>query len=212
MAQINLLKQKTDNVEQASVFLGLFAKLLIAILIAALSYYVWLFFAVRSTDADITSVSRNISDIKSQALKNENRGELLARQQQLQQLDNLISAHPYWSSLLPSLAKVMLTKATLSNVKAENDGSIVLSTTLPSLEDLDKFLQVFDNAKFNQNFYDVKIGSFHLLPASGAPPATTGGARTGTEPESSTIVKVDVSMKFNPQILIYQNGAAPLGQ
>jgi hypothetical protein len=187
MAQINLLKQKTSSSVQWSVAAKIFARFLVLALVALVGYYAWLFFSINQLDAKILSVQQQINKDKEAAFNNKERDQLFTRQQQLQALDKLVASHLYWSSFLPDLAKLTFNKASYSSLQATSKGSLTIAATLPSLQDLDKYLQVFDIPEVNANFYDVKIGSFHEVPQG-----------------NTTVIKLDVQMTFDPTLLGYK--------
>jgi hypothetical protein len=55
---------------------------------------------------------------------------------------------------------------------------------VPSLEDLDKFLQIFDNPKFNENFTSVRVSALGKI-----------------KEDEKTTYRFDLRMKFNPQLI-----------
>ncbi len=184
MAQINLLKQQAGpsrNIwEIASKIL---VRITAVILLALITYYGWLYFRSKSIDKQIVKLQVQIENDQKKAFEAPERAELLTRQQQLKSLDGLIAQHIYWSQLMPKLAGSTLKKATYSNLRITSDGKLNLSVTVPTISDLDKYLQVFDLPEINKYFSNVRIGSFQNV-----------------QSKDSTSVRFDVMMDYNPQI------------
>lgn len=187
MAQINLLKQNSPSKNIADAVPGILVKLLIVILVGLLGYYAWLFYKTKAVGKNIVSLQESIAKEKKEIADQKDREELLTRQQQLQQLDSLITSHPYWSEVLPALAKVTLKSASYSNITATQEGYLIMSVKLPTLIDLDKFLQVFDLPEFSSNFSDVSIGAYHKV-ADG----------------DKTSIVFEMKLKYNPKLLQYK--------
>ena len=188
MAQINLLKQTSNTGNFWSSGPKIFVRLFLLVLLALVGYYVWLYIDLSSTGNQITSEQNKINADQQAALSIPNRDELFTRQQQVKDLESLIGGHVYWSQFFPELAKVTLKNASYSNMSVSTAGDLTLSATVPTLEDLDKYMQVFDQPEFNKNFYDVRIAGF-----------------TKIQSKTSTAVQFSVRMKYNGGIIQYQN-------
>jgi len=161
MAQINLLKQKTSSQNFWEFFPSLMVKILFLVVLAVIGYYVWLYLQIRSTENSIAE-EKQASSLAGQGVKDvANRDEIYTRQAQLQQLDGLISKHLYWSYIFPALAKVTLKQAGYSSITVTSAGQISLSVTVADFDSIDKFIQVFDQPEFSQNFNNLKVGAFH---------------------------------------------------
>lgn len=187
MAQINLLKQKTVSQNAWETLPGVLVKVFFAIAICVLAYYGWTWVRISKLNKEIKNLSEQNAQNINSALNLGRRNEVLARQAQLKELDGILAHHYYWSQFFPELAKVTLKTAAYSTLKADVQGGLTLSVTVNSLNDLDKYLQVFDQAKFNENFSDVRIGGFHKVIDS-----------------NGTSVKFDARMTYNPNLLIYK--------
>ncbi len=188
MAQINLLKQKTVSENLWETLPGIFLKLLLVVALGVLAYYAWLYIKINKVNAEITTIKEQNAKNLSTAFSLGQRDEVLSRQAQLKEFSSLVDKHVYWSHLLPEVAKVTLKTASYSSLRGVADGSMTLSVAVPSLNDLDKYLQVFDQPQFNKNFSDVKMGGFHKLVEEG-----------------TAMVKFDVQLKYNPNLLLYQS-------
>lgn len=185
MAQINLLKQKqASSSDTLQTITGLVVKFLILVLVGLVAYYAFLVFRSSSETKKALSLEEQIAAKGKQLASRPERDELLTRQQQLKELNTLVNAHPYWSGVLPAMAKVMLTTANVVNFKAVQDGTITMGVTVPTITDVEKFLQVFDLPEFNNNFYNIRIGSL-------------GKSQSG----DSLLVSFDVRMNYNPALL-----------
>ncbi len=159
MADINLLdSQAHTNVIRARGKQWLL-RLVTIVLVAALLLYAGLFFMSWRADKKTTEAKQTIENTVAEMQANEKRKELITRQGQLKNIDQLLAAHMYWSTLLPELARVTLTSAQYTSISANDDGSIELTVTVPSYSEAEKFLQVFDLPEYNKQFSNVKVMS-----------------------------------------------------
>lgn len=190
MPQINLLKQqKKNSVDVLQTVASFSVKFLTFILVAVIAYYGYLFYKTHEQDTAMAKLQQDIIAEQKNTVNIDDQNELYTRQQQLQQLLTLVNSHTYWSNLLPSLAEVTLKSSNYLTLQAMNDGTLSLSITVPSTQDLDKFLQIFDLPEFNKNFYDIKVGSI-------------GKTQVGNQ----LLTKFDVAIKYSPSILQFNNG------
>ncbi len=158
MAQINLLGS-SDLGKKSGFPTTLLGRVLFVVLILVLVYYTYLFFSIRSKTSAIAEMEQRIAQAQSESLSNIDRKELLTRQQQLQNANDLIKTHVYWSYFLPELAKVTLQNSSYLDITTQNNGIVELTLVVPNYAEMDKVLQVFDLPQFNQQFSDVKIVS-----------------------------------------------------
>ena len=159
-------------------------RFLLLVILALVGYYVYLLYSIHGQNTTMTNTEQQIQADQQDLSKVSGRDELLTRQQQLKQLMSLVGGHAYWTRLFPALAQVTLNSANFLSIQTLPDGSLSMSGTVPSNEDLDKFLQVFDLPEFNKDFYDVKISSL-------------GKAQVGNQ----LLVQFTVNMKYNPALL-----------
>jgi hypothetical protein len=90
MAQINLLKQKSEsNIGQKIPIYA--SRILMAVLFAFIAYYAWLFVHLNNVQDKTLATQKEISDTKQQALTLKGRNELLFRQKQLTEFDKILS-------------------------------------------------------------------------------------------------------------------------
>jgi len=191
LAQINLLKQQKESTSDIlQTVTSISVKVLAFALLAVVVYYGYLYFNARAKTKKISDIQATIAAEQKDLGDPAERSKLFTRQQQLQELMKLVSSHPYWSSLLPVLAKSTLNSANYMKIQALTDGTLSLSVTVPSNEDLDKYLQVFDLPQFYNNFYDIRIGSI-----------------SKTQVGNTLMTQFDVTMKFNTAILQKNGGA-----
>ncbi len=188
MAQINLLKQAAPERNLWTILPKVFAKILLAVLVVLLAYYGWLILESNKVAKNIVSVENQIVEQKKTGLNMPKRDEVLIRQQQMQGITDVVNSHVYWSKLLPALAKVTLKKASYSNIKVGTDGVLTMGVNVPTVADLDKYLQVFDLPAFNENFSDVRVGGYYKEQGK----------------DNSSSIKFDVIMKYNPAIIQYK--------
>ncbi|HEX3099369.1 MAG TPA: hypothetical protein VHQ41_00145 [Patescibacteria group bacterium] len=157
MAEINLLHGDQQHGLGGSFTLRVVARMLLLIMVAAVFLYAAMFFYNWRTSSQLTSVNQQVQAIQAEALANKDRNELVTRQEQLIQLETLISNHVYWSYLLPELARVTLKSAKYTNIEAKSDGKLNLSVSLPNYSDVEKYMQIFDLPEYNQQFSNVRI-------------------------------------------------------
>lgn len=162
MAEINLLKQNTRQQDLWKPLAGYLVKFLLVVIVGLLVYYGWLYLQTKGVSKKIGEAQIEIQQTKSAALSMAGRQELFTRQGQLQELQKLVNGHTYWSQVLPALAKVTLKSVSYLSFAASTIGEMQLSVVAPSLEEVEKFLQVFDSPNFNQNFSDVKISGLSI--------------------------------------------------
>ncbi len=185
MPQINLLQQQKKSPDELWRSVSAWSvKILLMALVLLAAYYIYLIFAANSKNQSITGIEQQLLSQQQDLNQVPGKEELFTRQQQLQQLLALVAGHPYWSNLLPALASATLKTANFISFQAMNDGTITLSVSVPSTQDLDKFLQVFDLPEFNQNFYDIKVGSI-------------GKTQVGNQ----LLTQFNVNMSYNPNLL-----------
>lgn len=187
MAQINLLKQTAPNRNLGESTPQLLVRIFVGALLLLLIYYAWLLFDSSHVDSQIVQEQAKVNAAKQQALAMQDRNELLTRQQQIQSLQGLIGAHVYWSQLFPELARVTLKTASYSSIRAGEADQISLDVTVPSLADLDKYMQIFNYPQFNQNFNEIRISGYSKV-----------------QSQSATSVQFEVTMQYNPALLRYQ--------
>lgn len=188
MPQINLLKQKTVYQNFWEFFPPFLVKFLILVVLILAGFYVWKFVQAKNLDAQIQNEQQSLSDMTKKAGNVPNRDEIYTRQIQLSQFNQLLSKHLYWSNFLPALAKATLKSATYSSISMTKDGSLMLTATVPDLDSVDEYLQVFDQPEIYTNFYNLRMGAFRKV-------ETAGG-------ES---YQFDAQLNFNPGLLQYQD-------
>ena|SRR3989344_3789535 len=187
MAQINLLKQsQPSGLSNLGIFpvLSKFA-LLFALLLVA--YYGVVYFQIKSANKQIVTLTERIAEQEKELAEIPRRNEVLTRQAQALEQDKLVSSHAYWSQLLPELAKVTLKQANYLSFRAVTDGGLNLSVRVPSIAELDKFLQVFNSPQLNKYFSDVKIGGINKV-----------------QEETESYVRVEAQLKYDPGLLKYK--------
>lgn len=159
MADINLLDNpsgasqiRQKGAKWASRIVGL-------VLLLSLLAYGFLFYRSWSLNNKIEESQAKIDEYKADFKNNEQREELLTRQEQLKNANQLIEKHMYWSALLPELAKVTLTSAKYTTIQTNSEGILDLTITVPSYTEAEKYLQVFDLPEYNKNFSNVRVKS-----------------------------------------------------
>ena len=158
MSDINLLQSRIEEGGvNSSSFARIVARILMLLVIAAVVVYIALLVNGWHTKNKLTELNNKIETVQASAIGNKDRIELVTRQEQLSELETLIDNHTYWSYLLPELTRVTLKTAKYTEIDAEDNGKLTLTANLPSYEEIEKFLQIFDLPEYNQQFSNVKI-------------------------------------------------------
>ncbi len=189
MSQINLLKQKTNSSNWSQTGMKALVRVMAAGLLCLILYYGWLNYNSSKLTKDILTTQQKLKQEADDALTISQRDEVLTRQLQLKTLQGAIGSHVYWSQLLPELARVTLKTASYTSLKVGDDSTLMLNASVPSLSDLDKYLQVFDRPEFNKYFSNVRIGGY-----SKAQGAEGGSGR----------LTFEVVMNFDSSVLEYK--------
>ncbi len=184
MAEINLLKNPSSGSNTWQTMASWVVKFLVLLVVAVIAYYVYLFFTLEKAKDEIVMVENSIVESKKAALNMPGREELLTRQLQLKEFTTLSGAHVYYSNLLPALAKVTLKTAYYTNISLNNQGKMSMQAVVPTLEELDKFLQVFNDPQVSSNFYNIRLGGF-----------------TKAQDQNGQVYTFNIQLDFNPAIL-----------
>ena len=188
MAEINLLKQNSGAGNFGKNIPKILVWFFLLVLISLIGYYSWLFFQSKSIDKKTAAAEAQASKDSQTALTLTGSSELFIRQQQIQNLNKLIAAHIYWSQLFQPLAAATLKNASYDSLAVSTGSDLTLSVTVPTLVDLDKYIQIFNLPQFYKNFSDVRIGEYNKV-----------------QDKNSTSIKFQVQMQFNPKIIQYQS-------
>lgn len=186
MSQINLLKQSSSPNGNLQKLSKLFAIVFAALAVLLVGYYAWLFIDYSFIGSQIQKAQVQYNSDLQTALAMPQRSELITRQQQLKSFSDLLNSHQYWSQLLPALAAVTLKSASYSDLKVDNTGRVTIQVSVPTLDDLDKYLQVFDLPAVSKNFSNVAIGAYHK-----------------EQGKNSTSIQFQVMMDYNPALIQY---------
>jgi hypothetical protein len=192
MAQINLLKQQTSKTTVAlpKVFVGL----MVVILLGLGGYYFYLNSQIKKIADDTLVVQTKLTKDKQLASSVPNRDEILLRQQQIKILKDLITKHIYWSQIFPSLSKVTYNTASYSSMRIGGNNTLILSGSVPSVEDLDLYLQVFDLPQVYKFFNHVRISAFTKQ----------------QDKNNVTSIKFEATLQYDPSIIQYVDPNKPV--
>ena len=186
MAEINLL-QKTSSSPTFSfghLLTSVVVKVIFLVFLAAVGYYGYLFYQVKSTTSQILNVQNDIKKKQDEIRKFEQRDEILTRQGQVKELKELYRTQPVWSRFLPELARFTLRSATFLSINAQAvDGKVNFAAQVPGYAELDKFLGVFDLPEYNRCIADLKLNSISKVQA-----------------EDTFETKFDVTLKVAPTL------------
>lgn len=185
MPEINLLHNEPGASESDyGVVASIVSRLLMFFLLIVLVTFVVVFVYNMLGNRKLDSVRAEIKSAQAEALENEDRNELVTRQEQLQHLEKLVDNHVYWSYLLPELARVTLKSAKYSEIEAKSDGTLNLLVNLPNYEEIEKYMQIFDLPEYNQQFSNVRIVSINSVQTEGA-----------------IVTQLRLQLAFNPQYI-----------
>ncbi len=163
MADINLLQtQSPVSAIKSQGSRWLFRLSMVILIIVVGAYLVLWFFDLR-TSRKLSNAKTEIKQAQDTLSNNKNRGELITRQAQINNVNKLLANHKYWSSFLPELARVTLTQAQYSIIEVDKEGHLNLTVTVPSYADAEKYLQVFDLPEYNKQFSNVKVMSLSKI-------------------------------------------------
>lgn len=160
MSDINLLNSDSGRSSSlAARGKRWFLRVVVVVFIASLLYYAYLFFNAWGLNKDLTESQAAIDSYQTQINQTSNRQELVTRQGQLEEANNLLAEHLSWSYLLPELARVTVQSARYTNIDAREDGELGVTVTVPNYQEADKYLQVFNLPQFNSSFSNVTVVS-----------------------------------------------------
>lgn len=160
MAEINLLKTTTATPSDVgSAVTRVANRVMLGILILLVGLYALLFIVQWNNGRKIKIANTALQQVQTSVSNDKARQEVVARQGQVKAATDLIAKHSYWSKLLPELARVSLSSASYSAIKADETGKLTLTVKVSSYSDLDKFMQIFDLPAYNQQFSNVKLVS-----------------------------------------------------
>ncbi len=185
--QINLLKQQSPFAVSGSV-LSVVNKIIIVLILVLIGYYGWVYFQVKTVKTKITTLHSEIANKKTEFNQTKRSDELIIRQTQIKEFDNLINSHVYWSQLLPEIAKVTLKQATYLSIQTDSKHALSLSVQLANMVELNKFLQAFNSPSLNKYFRDVKIGGVSKV-----------------QEDDKNFIKAEITFDFNSKIIEYKD-------
>jgi hypothetical protein len=188
--QINLLKQNTSSAGHTALAFApkILVRVLLVVLVLALGYYGWLFYRGGSVTKDTASLQAKMDNESNAATSVPRLNELLTRQLQIKDLQGVVASHIYWSRLFSELARVTLKTASYDSMQVIGDGTIQLNAEVPSIQDLDKYLQVFDLTDFNKYFSNVRVSQFTKIQSAAL--GTTG-------------IQFQIKMQYDPSLISY---------
>lgn len=157
MAEINLLETKSAISTVKETGKKWLLRLATLILIVVLAIYAYVFYSDWSGKREVGELKSSIAAAQAEMQNNKERAELVTRQGQLQSVNQLLSQHLFWSTLLPELARVTLTSANYSTIETSAKGDLTVTVTVPTYAEAEKYLQVFDLPEYNQQFSNVQL-------------------------------------------------------
>jgi hypothetical protein len=160
MAQINLLN-KTGSTKRdiGSVVSVIIAGVVTFAFAASIVYYAFLYIKARQINAQTISTQNKI--LKNQQIIKSmvKRDEIITRQGQLKELVQLYKNRLVWSNLIPEVARITLKQAKYLSLQATAEGKLDMQVLTTDLSNLDKFLSVFEDPRYNRCITDVKMTS-----------------------------------------------------
>jgi hypothetical protein len=169
MPEINLLNAEARASQKSyGVVASVITRMLGFLLFLAVVIFIILFVFNWMNERSLKNVQADIKSAQASALADDDRNELVTRQEQLENLETLVDNHVYWSYLLPELARVTLKSARYSEIEASSDGKLDITVNLPNYEEIEKYMQIFDLPEYNQQFSNVRIVSINTVQADNA--------------------------------------------
>lgn len=159
-------------------------KILAGVFVLVLGYWGWLYFSFGKNAKEINNLNGQITSLRTQALNMADRPELATRQLQLKEYSGLLDKQIYWSQLMPVLASSTLKTATYNSLKVSPEGTVSLNVSVPQVEELDKFLQVFDLPQYNKYFNNVRISSLSKVQTA-----------------AGTQIRFEVKFNYDPELI-----------
>lgn len=185
MPDINLLQSSSDESGiNSNAFSRVIARVMMFLVVVAIITFIGLAVDSWRNNRKLRDVNQKTQTIQSQAINNDGRDELVTRQEQLNELGTLIDDHVYWSYLLPELGSITLKTAKYTEIDADRDGKLILVANLPSYEDIDKFMQIFDLPEYNEEFSNVRIISISRV-----------------QSDDRIVTELRVQLTFNPEFI-----------
>lgn len=160
MPQINLLGQNTErytsSLARGPVYI---VRVLAVAFILLLATWGFLYIQAKVKTEKAAQVQTEVEKIQADIEAMPAWRQVVIRQGQVKAAEGLLNGQQLWSRLLPELARVTLQSASYLSFSADNRGSARMSVTVPSYQEFDKFLQVFDLPQFNEHFSHVTVSS-----------------------------------------------------
>ncbi len=156
MADINLLQNvnvpngRSQKVFRSLTFLGRI------VLLLSIVMFVLFFVLTLRTDAQLKKVSASRAEIEKKITEQASYKPLITSQEKAKNLNILLDQHLNWSEVLPEFGKLTLNSAAYSRFQANQDGTALITGTVPDFQALSKMMQAFqaDQTKY---INDVKL-------------------------------------------------------
>lgn len=165
MAEINLLGNE-NSIDPASITaksLRIVSTLLFAALLLVLLSFAYFKFGSWNATRQIANAQEKTAMATAEVMGNPKRMEVITRQGQLKEANTLIARHMYWSYLLPEISRVTLNSAGYTRVSAGDDGKLELTVIVPTYQELEKYLQVYNLPEYHQQFSNVRVTSISKI-------------------------------------------------
>lgn len=190
MSDINLLQTQSNIHAIKATSQKWLLRIVTLVLVVALLMYGYLMFMSWNNSKKIKIVQDQINQVKSELDANKQRSELVTRQGQLKQVNELLAKHQYWSLFLPELARVSLASSQYTNIDLDQNGDLLLSVSFPSYQDAEKYLQVYDLPEYHKYFSNVKVLALSKL-----------------QQDNSLKVLMRLGLTLNPELLKNKDGS-----
>lgn len=185
MAQINLLnKGANDRANISSIISQIIFWLVLLGLIAISAYYIYLYFNTRKVNSSIIEAQNAVKEITDHINTNSSRDEIITRQGQIKEYQQLDKNRIKWSQFIPELARITLNEVRYSSITATSDGKLELQAVTRDYKSVDRFLSVFEDKSYNRCITDVKLLSL-----------------SKTQSAQSLETRFTVQISFNPAML-----------
>ena len=156
MADINLLQNVNVPNGRSQKAFRLLTYIGNIVLYFSIAMFVLFFALTFRTDAQLEKVSASKNEIESKIKQQANYKPLVTSQERARNLNLLLDQHLNWSDVLPQFSKLTLNTAAYNKFQANQDGTALITGTVPDFQALSKMMQAFQSDS-TRYIKDVKL-------------------------------------------------------
>jgi hypothetical protein len=157
MADINLLQNVNVPNGRAQRAFHMLSYVGNTVLFFSIAMFVLFFALTFITNSKLEKVSASKAEIENKIKKQDNYTPLIMSQQRAKNLSLLLDQHLNWSDVLPKFSAVTLNTAAYNKFQANQDGSALITGTVPDFQALSKMMQAFQSDQQLKYIKDVKL-------------------------------------------------------